>query len=108
MKDFRDLVLCDWHGARVDVHVSARLENGELTFEGQDLGSYVEDAWGDSDYEYWYCFDKENTAKLLSVIRGEQEPEAALLREFSGEGGCRALRALCERNGIRYRFDSYS
>ena len=36
-----------------------------------------------------------------------KDPESALLREFSGEGGCRALREVCRKNGIQYRFDSY-
>ena len=63
--------------------------------------------WGDADYEYWYELDKENTEKLLSVIHGEEDPKAALLREFNGEGGCRVLRELCKNNGIQYKFHSY-
>ncbi len=109
MKSFTNLVLCDWRSERVDVHVRASLSSGgELKFSGQDLGPYVEEVWGDLDYEYWYSFDRENTEKLLTVIHGEEDPEAALLREFSGEGGCRRLREVCEANGIRYSFFSYA
>ncbi len=107
MKNFNGLVLCNYRSDRVEVHVRASIEASALTVEGQDLGAAVEQFWGDSDYEYWYSFDAENTAKLLSVIRGEQDPESALLREFSGESGCRALREVCRKNGIQYRFDSY-
>ncbi len=108
MKDFTGLTLCNWHGDRVEVHVRADMTDGALTFSGQDLGPYVEQVWGDSDYEYWYSLDRENTGKLLSAIHGEQDPQAALLREFSGEGGCRKLRQTCEGNGIRYNFHSYA
>ena len=107
MKDIIGLVLCDFRTDRVEVHVHADYCGGKLTISGQDLGPSVEAFWGDSDYEYWYSFDTENTEKLLSVIHGERDPEAALLREFSGEGGCRALRKICEKNGIQYRFDSW-
>ena len=108
MEDFRNLVLCDWHSARVDVHVSAELKDGELTLSGCDNGPAAEEFWCDSDYEYWYSFDRVNTQKLLSAIGGEADPQAALLREFSGEGGCRRLRAFCEENGIACRFGSWA
>ena len=107
MRDFGGLVLCDWHGDKVEVHVRADLKDGELTLAGQDLGPYVEEAWGDSDYEYWYHLDRKNTEKLFSIIQGEDDPKTALLREFSGEGGCRALREICEKKGLVYKFDSY-
>ena len=66
----KDLVLCDWHGDGVEVHVRASIEDGGLTLSGQDLGPYVEEVWGDSDYEYWYHLDKESTEKLLKEIGG--------------------------------------
>ncbi len=28
-------------------------EEGDLVFEGYDIGDSVEEYWGDSDYEYW-------------------------------------------------------
>ena len=108
MKDFTGLVLCDWKSQRVDVHVKASLSNGELTLSGQDLGPYVEEVWGDLDYEYWYSFDRENTKKLLSVIHGEEEPDKALLHVFSGTDGCIRLREVCEKSGIEYDFFSYA
>ena len=107
MKDFTGLELCDCRRKDVDIHVRASLVNGELTISGQDLGPFVEDVWGDSDYEYWYFLDKENTEKLLAAIHGETDLEAALLREFSGEDGCRKFRRICRKNKIAYGFHSY-
>lgn len=108
MRDFKELVLCAWHNDRVEVHVSADLEDDSLTISGYDLGSYVEDVWGDFDYEYWYFFNKVNTDRLFAAIHGKDDPEAALLREFSGEAGCRTLRELCQKNAIEYSFQSYA
>ena len=48
MKEFINLVLCDYRSKRVDVHVSATLADGTLRISGQDLGPYVEDYWGRS------------------------------------------------------------
>ena len=108
MKDFNGLVLCDYRSRKVDVHVKADCAQGVLSISGQDLGPYVEEVWGDSDYEYWYSFDQEGTSQLMSAIHGENDPEAALLREFSGESGCRRLREVCRKNGIEYKFHSYA
>ncbi len=107
MKNFTGLVLCDWRSERVEVHVTADLVDDMLMFSGQDLGDCVEEVWGDLDYEYWYSFDQENTNKLLSAVHGEEDPQAAILMEFSGEAGCRKLRGVCEKNGIQYAFHSY-
>ena len=107
MKGFKGLVLCDYHSGRVDVHVRADIRYGALTISGHDLGPYVEGSWGDEDYEYWYKLDRKNTEKLLDVIHGSGDPKSALLREFSGEGGCRALVKICEENEIKYSFQSY-
>ncbi len=107
MKDFTGLVLCDYCSERVDIHVWADLSEGKLTVSGQDVGPAAEEFWSDLDYEYWYSFDEEETAKLLKAIHGEEDPEEAFLREFNGESACRTLRAFCDENGIRYRFDSF-
>ena len=107
MKDFNNLVLCDYRSENVDVHVRASLTNGFLSISGHDLGPFVEDSWGDEDYEYWYEFDRKNTEKLIAAIHGEEDPEAAMFREFSGEGGCSKLRSLCDKKDIEYHFSSY-
>lgn len=107
MKDIIGLGLCDYRTDRLEVHVQADYCNGKLTISGQDLGSVTEGFWGDLDYEYWYYFDEAETSKLISAIKGESDLQASLLREFSGEGGCRALREICEKHGIQYRFDSW-
>ena len=107
MKNFTGLVLCDYRSERVDVHVWADYVDGKLVFSGQDLEPFVEEFFGDTDYEYWYSLEKEEADKLIDVIHGQTDLQSALLREFSGEKGCAALRKVCEKNGIRYGFVSY-
>ena len=108
MKDFSGLVLCDYRNDRVEVHVRANMKDGALTIEGQDLGPFVKEVWGDSDYEYWYSFDAESTAALIKAMGGEKDPQGELRRRFSGEDGCRKLRCFCELNRITFQFNSYA
>ena len=56
MKDIIGLVLCDYRTDRLEVHVQADYCNGKLTISGQDLGTVVEDAWGDSDSNVVYLW----------------------------------------------------
>ena len=55
------ITLCDEKNERVSVLVTAEIRDAKLTISGVDSGKTTEEFWGDSDYEYWYCFDKENT-----------------------------------------------
>ena len=75
MKDVKNIDLCSSKEKDLQINVWASITDGALTVSGQDLGRYVEDSWGDSDYEYWYTFTAEETAKLLDVIGGVEDPE---------------------------------
>lgn len=107
MKEFANLVLCNYRDDRIWINVRASLMKGSLELAGHDLGEKVEEFWGDDDYEYWYRLDAKGTKKILRLIHGIWNPSDALRREFSGPDGCRKFRELCDKNGIRYGFYSY-
>lgn len=107
MKEFIGLELCNYHSRDFDRHVRADLVDGELHINCQDLGDVCEEVWGDSDYEFFYSFDRKETEKLIKAIDGEEDPEEALIREFAGLDGDKHLRECCKKNGVRYRFYSY-
>ena len=108
MKSFKKLVLCEFFSKKLDVYVWADMEDNKLTIAGQDLGPFVEEIFGDSDYEYWYSFDENETEKLLRLIHGLEKPEEALLDAFCGLDGCTTLKAFCKKNNIHYQFYSYA
>ena len=108
IKEFKDLVLCDYSDKSISIHVRASLENGKLIISGDDIGDSVQDFWTDDDYEYWYELDEEGTQKLLKVINGLDHPVEAIKREFSGTDGCKRFREICEENRIPYGFHSYA
>ena len=48
-----EIKLIESKSDRISIHLSARIkENGDLVLEGQDLGEFVKERFGDSDYEY--------------------------------------------------------
>jgi hypothetical protein len=101
--------ICEYNSKGLHVYVSADYQDGCLRFSGQDLGSKVEEAWGDSDYEYWYSFDHENTKKLMNVLQVQETGfEQSIRARFSGIDGMRNLREFCMAHDISWGFNSYA
>ncbi len=102
--------LCDQKLERVSIYVEASILDGKLTISGQDIGPAVEEYFGDSDYEYFYSFDKANTKKLLEALKPGAEIKELLellASSFSGPDGCAMLREFCTEENIAYDFFSF-
>ena len=106
MIDLDKFTLCVEKTERVDMRVSASINNGCLAIEGQDFGTVVEECFGVDEYEYFYKFDKENTERLMTLLLIKEygiEPHLAngdvfkklLLERFSDMDGCSRLRKFC-------------
>jgi len=101
-------VLCNEKTSRVKVNVWAEISEGCLTIAGQDLGQVVNDVFGESEYEYYYEFDQQNTERLFNLLKTErQSVNEVLTQKFGGMDGCRRMREFCEANNIKYSFFSY-
>ena len=57
---FDGLVPCHERTSRVDVHVWAEVADDCLKISGQDFGEAPMEAFRDSEYEYFYSFNREN------------------------------------------------
>ena len=102
--------LCKLKRPRISIYVTASLHDGELIISGQDIGEAPEEFWGDSDYEYWLTFPAPETEKFFKVLCAGSpgvDPLDELERRFHGESAFRNIRAFCQRNGIKAKFDSY-
>lgn len=102
--------LCDEKNDRVHVHVDAEY-NGVLKISGQDLGTLVDEVWGDSDYEYFYDFDTDNTQCFFDSLTREgpnKQVKQIMLEKFSGMNGCANLCSYCEQHGITFSMFSYA
>ena len=101
-------------------YLEAVFEKEKLTIQGHDVGTKVENFWGDSDYEYWYEFDEWSTEQLFKYVaeeKGERSIKAVsedgkrlleMLKAWMGDAADESkLRKLCEEKGIKYKFFSY-
>jgi len=75
-------------------------DDGSLRINGWDMGSTVEEIWGDDDYEYWIVIPPGEIPKLsIELLRHAFNAEAPL--RFSD------LRKLCEEAGIEVEFGNW-
>ncbi len=87
-------------------HLSARLlDNGDLLFEGQDLGASVEKFFGYREYEWDWTIKAEHLPAFAKALGTTGEILPALGEKFSGPNA-RDLKPFMEEHGIP--FDMWS
>ena len=55
-------------------------EKDQLYFDGYDTGKFVEEAWGNSDYEYVYTIEPEEVNKFYPVFNIKDGDKSGLLQ----------------------------
>ena len=58
-------------------------QKGDLVVEGYDIGSTVEDVWGDSDYEYVTIVPPDEQKKLYKLMKVPFREKEELLRAIA-------------------------
>jgi len=73
--------------------------DGSVRVDAQDMGQFVEQTWGDSDYEFWVDVPSTAIPKLVF----------ALLRDrYAGRSGAvDEFRRFCEKEGVDHKWDSW-
>ena len=91
----------------ISVTITAGFENGDLVVEGYDIGKTVEEAWGDSDYEYGMTVEKENVglvAKALGIdTQAEWDILHAIAERFNGNKCFSQFGDFLRKNNIEYK-----
>lgn len=80
-------------------------KDGNLVFEGQDLGSGVESAFGCSEYEWYWTVKKQDIPKFKEAIGGNGNILKLLGENFSGKKAAN-LYEFMQNNNIP--FESWS
>lgn len=52
----------------IDSRLTASIHETGLVLSGQDVGSGVEEIWGDLDYEYWLAVDHQHLDLVLESL----------------------------------------
>lgn len=70
---------------RTDIRISMEMyfnKEGQLIFDGCDIGKTVDDCWGDSDYEYTYTIEQEEVKKFYPIFNLEAGDKTGLLNSI--------------------------
>jgi len=88
----------------IKINIVARFENDKLIIDGYDIGKTVEEAWGDSDYEYVMTIPAENVRPLYGLLGVEADDRKALLdaldKRFHGNKCFSAIGDFLDQNSI--------
>jgi hypothetical protein len=68
----------------ISVTITAYFDDGKLVIEGYDIGKFVEEAWGDSDYEYSTTINPKEVKKLYPLFEVEEGDKRRLLDAIKG------------------------
>ncbi|GET28911.1 hypothetical protein SD074_11130 [Prolixibacter sp. SD074] len=81
-------------------------DKDQLIFDGYDIGKTVEEAWGDSDYEYTYTIEPKEVDKLYPLFGINNSDKQKLLVEiknrFEGNEAYSKFGQFMEENNIDY------
>lgn len=100
-------VLYEEQNNRLQMSVWVEINDGCLQISGQDLGVAPLEFWGEDEYEYFYSFSQENTARLVSLLGATSHDfKNVLFERFGSIDGLRALRDFCGSHAITYDFFS--
>ena len=81
-------------------------EEGTLRLEGHDLGPFVEQFFGQSEYEFVRAVSPSGVEQLRRAlgIGADDDLIAALVAQFRGPGGSNRLEKFLESEGIASEF----
>jgi hypothetical protein len=100
------IVLYRFENSQVKVIIEAYFDGENLIIDGYDIGDFVEQYWGDSDYEYSTTIFREEVLKLyplFDVTEGDKEGLLkALEAGFHGNSCYSEFRNFMDINGIKY------
>ena len=94
----------------ITVNIVARFEEDKLVIDGYDIGKTVEEAWGDSDYEYVITIPVAGLPPLYGLLNVKVGDRKGLLRaiatRFHGNRCWSSLGEFLAKNNIYH--DSFT
>jgi hypothetical protein len=99
------IILFHFRTAAIEITIEARFEGENLVIEGYDIGKTVEEAWGDSDYEYSLTIQPQEVEKLYPLLDVELFDKQGLLyaieARFNTNTCYSEFRSFLDKNNIK-------
>ena len=77
------VTLFEYADEGIHITITARFENEDLIVEGYDIGKTVEEAWGDSDYEYTTTIRQPNMKAFCKALEVKPNNKDEILKKLS-------------------------
>jgi hypothetical protein len=106
------VTLYQFNSPSSNINIEAYFDDGKLVIEGQDIGKTVEEAWGDSDYEYFITVPSNEVIKLYGLFQAKEGDEAGLLNAIADKYNTNTcyseFRDFLETNGVKHEGFSWA
>jgi len=100
------ITLYQFNSPAINIYIEAYFDDGKLVIEGQDIGKTVEEAWGDSDYEYSVTVPSNEVIKLYGLFQVKDGDEEGLLKVIANKYNTNTcyseFRGFLETNRIKH------
>ncbi len=100
------ITLFHFKNENIKIDIVARFDEDELLIDGYDIGKTVEEAWGDSDYEYIMTIPATSVASLYGLLDVEagnrKKLLKALAKRFHGNKCFSAIGDFLDQNSIEH------
>jgi len=100
------ITLYHFESEDIKINIVARFEKNKLIIDGYDIGKTVEEAWGDSDYEYVMTIPNSSLPPLYELLNVEAGDRRGLLealaKRFYGNHCFSAIGDFLEKNNIKH------
>ena len=98
-------MLFQYKTSEISISIEAYFDGDNLVIEGYDIGKRVEEAFGDSDYEYSVTVTGDEVIKLYSLMHVKECDKEGLLKAIADKyhsNTCYSeFRDFLDRNGIK-------
>ena len=102
----KSITLFHFKDEDIKIDIVARFEKDKLVIDGYDIGKTVEEAWGDSDYEYVMTIPAKSLPRLYGLLDVEpgnrKKLLKALAKRFHGNKCFSAIGDFLKENNIEY------
>lgn len=89
------------------INIVARFEKAKLIIDGYDIGQTVEEAWGDSDYEYVMTIPSTSVPRLYELLKIEVGDRTGLLdalaKRFHGNECFSAIGDFLDQHNVEHK-----